>query len=61
LIRSFRQAGVEVEPRGGKGGHLRARYRGRSSVVPMHGDKDIGPSLLRDICKQLGLDAKRVL
>jgi mRNA interferase HicA len=61
LIRKLRRAGVEVEPRRGKGSHLRVRYRGRSSVVPMHGDKDIGPNLLRDICKQLGLDPKCVL
>jgi predicted RNA binding protein YcfA (HicA-like mRNA interferase family) len=60
-MRKPRRAGVEVEPRRGTGGQLRVRYRGRSSVVPMHGDKDIGPDLLRDICKQLGLDPKRVL
>ncbi|HEX2477826.1 MAG TPA: type II toxin-antitoxin system HicA family toxin [Geminicoccaceae bacterium] len=60
-MRRLRRAGVEVVPRRGKGGHVRVRYGGRSSVVPMHGDKDIGASLLRDICKQLGLDPKRVL
>jgi mRNA interferase HicA len=61
LMRKLRRAGVAIEPRRGKGGHFRVRYRGRSSVVPMHGDKDIGPDLIRDICKQLGLDPKRVL
>jgi predicted RNA binding protein YcfA (HicA-like mRNA interferase family) len=54
------RAGVEVMPRRGKRGHVRVRYGGRSSVVPMHSDEDIGANLLRDICKQLGLDPKRV-
>jgi predicted RNA binding protein YcfA (HicA-like mRNA interferase family) len=48
-------------PRRGKRGHVRVRYGGRSSVVPMHSDEDIGANLLRDICTQLGLDPKRVL
>jgi predicted RNA binding protein YcfA (HicA-like mRNA interferase family) len=61
LVRKLRRLGVQVEPRRGKGGHIRVRYCGRSSVVPMHGDKDIGPNLVHAICKQLGLDPKSVL
>jgi mRNA interferase HicA len=61
LVRKLRRLGVEVEPRRGKGGHVRVRYRGRLSVVPMHGDKDIGPNLVQAICKQLGLDPTSVL
>jgi len=61
LIRKLRRAGVDIEPRRGKGAHLRLRYRGRTSVMPMHGDKDIGPNLVHTICKQLGLDPKSVL
>lgn len=60
-MRKLRRLGVEIEPRRGKGGHVRVRYEGRASVVPMHGDKDIGPNLVHEICKQLGLDPKRVL
>jgi predicted RNA binding protein YcfA (HicA-like mRNA interferase family) len=61
LVRKLRRLGVEIEPRRGKGGHVRVRYEGRASVVLMHGDKDIGPNLVHEICKQLGLDPKRVL
>lgn len=61
LLRRLRRLGVEIEPRRGKGGHVRVRYRGRSSVVPMHGDKDIGPNLVHAICKQLDLDPKSIL
>jgi mRNA interferase HicA len=61
LVRKLRRLGVEVEPRRGKGGHVRGCYRGRLSVVPMHGDKDIGPNLVQAICKQLGLDPTSVL
>ena len=45
----------------GKGGHVVARYRGRQTTVPSHGDRDIGPDFIREICKQLSLDPRRVL
>lgn len=61
LIRKLRRAGVEVEPRRGKGGHLSVSFHGRSSVVPMHGDTDLAPHFVRKLCKQLGLDPKRIL
>lgn len=61
LVRRLRQAGVEVIRSRGKGGHLVLRYRGRQSTVPMHGARDIGPDFIRDLCKQLGLDAKLIL
>jgi antitoxin HicB len=33
-----------------------AHYRGRQTTVPVHGDRDIGPEFVRELCKQLGLD-----
>jgi mRNA interferase HicA len=61
LIRRLRAAGVEIVERRGKGGHVPARYQGRQATVPIHGGRDIGPDFIRDVCKQLGLDPKRVL
>jgi predicted RNA binding protein YcfA (HicA-like mRNA interferase family) len=37
------------------------RYRGQQTTVPMHGARDIGPDFIRNLCKQLGLDPKRIL
>ena len=60
LIRRLRAAGVEIVERRRKGGHVLARYRGSQATVPVHGGRDIGPDFIRDLCKQLGLDPKRV-
>jgi mRNA interferase HicA len=59
-VRKLRQAGVEIEPRRGGTGHWQARYRGRSTSIRLHGDTDLGPHFIRRICKQLGLDPKKV-
>jgi mRNA interferase HicA len=61
LIRRLRAAGVEIIESRGKGGHIVARYRGRQTTVPTHGSRDLGPDFVREICKQLGLDPRRVL
>jgi predicted RNA binding protein YcfA (HicA-like mRNA interferase family) len=61
LIRRLKSAGVEIIKSRGKGGHVVARYRGRQTTVPIHGDRDLGPDFIREICKQLGLDSRRVL
>ncbi len=61
LLRRLRQAGCDIDPRGGKGGHYKVRYQGRSTVVPVHGAADLGPDFIRRICKQLGLDPDKVL
>ncbi len=61
LIRRLKAAGVEVSDSRGKGGHVIVRYRNRQTTVPVHGRCDIGPDFIRDLCKQLGLDPKRVL
>jgi predicted RNA binding protein YcfA (HicA-like mRNA interferase family) len=38
-----------------------ARYRSRQTTVPTHGNRDIGPGFIRELCKQLGLDPRLVL
>ena len=47
------ERGCIFEP--GKGGHLKVRRGDRRSVLPMHGQKDLGKGLIAAIKKQLGL------
>jgi predicted RNA binding protein YcfA (HicA-like mRNA interferase family) len=61
LVRRLRRAGVEVTGRAGGTGHLLARYQGKKAAVPMHGDRDLGPEFLKKLCKELGIDPRRVL
>jgi mRNA interferase HicA len=61
LIPRLKAAGVEIIASRGKRAHVVARYQGRQTTVPIHSDRDIGPQFIRDLCKQLGLDPKRVL
>ena len=61
FLRKLRKAGVEIIEKRGKGSHVYARYRGRRSTILMHGNRDLGPNYLKDVCKQLGLDPKEVL
>lgn len=61
LIRRLKVAGVEIIRSRGKGAHVIARYRGRQTTIPIHGDRDLGPDFIREICKQLGLDPRSVL
>jgi mRNA interferase HicA len=61
LIRRLRAARVEIIKSRGKGGHVIARYHGRQTTVLIHGSRDLGPDFVRGLCKQLGLDPKRVL
>ena len=40
----------------GKGSHMRFKHSdGRRTVVPVHGNEDLGPGLLLEILKQVGL------
>ncbi len=40
----------------GKGSHVRFAHKdGRRTVVPVHGNEDLGPGLLLEILKQAGL------
>jgi mRNA interferase HicA len=61
LIRRLKAAGVEIIKSRGKGGHVVARYRGRQTTVPIHGSRDLGPDFIREICKQLDINPRRVL
>jgi predicted RNA binding protein YcfA (HicA-like mRNA interferase family) len=61
LIRRLKAAGVENIESRGKGGHVIARYRSRQTTVPTHGNRDISPGFIRELCKQLGLDPRLVL
>jgi len=40
------------------GSHLKVFYRGRQSIIPMHGKKELPKGLVADIKKQLGLKEK---
>jgi len=43
----------------GKGSHVRFKHSdGRRTVVPVHGNEDIGPGLLTAILKQMRLTRK---
>ena len=40
----------------GKGSHVRFKHsNGRRTVVPVHGNEDLGPGLLLEIIKQIGI------
>ena len=47
------EQGCTFEP--GKGSHLKVRLGERSSVLPMHGKRELGKGLVNAIKKQLGL------
>ena len=51
--RWLEQQGCSFEP--GKGSHLKVRLGNRSTVLPMHGRKEIGKGLEQRIKKDLGL------
>lgn len=61
FVRKLRRAGVQIDTKRGKGGHVRLSHRGRSTVMPVHGDTDLAPEFLRRICKQLGIDWRKVM
>jgi mRNA interferase HicA len=39
----------------GKGSHIKVYLKGRMSVLPMHGSKELGKGLVAKIKKDLGL------
>lgn len=61
LLRRPKALGVVVDERRGKGGHVMLRYKGRQTALPTHGDTDLGPVFVKQICKQLGIDPGEVL
>ena len=61
FIHRLKKNGVEVIEGRGKGGHVLARYQGKQATIPIHGSKDIDPSFLKSICKQIGIDHNEIL
>jgi len=61
LIRKLKQLGVEFAKGRGKGGHQLAKFRGKQTTVPIHGDADVGPIFIKKLCKQLGIDPDDIL
>jgi mRNA interferase HicA len=61
FIRKLKRLGVEITKGRGKGGHYLARYKGRQTTIPVHGDIDIAIPFLKELCKQLGIDPHDVL
>jgi mRNA interferase HicA len=51
----LKQQGCQFEESRGKGGHMTIHYRGRKTIMPFHGSKEIGKGLVQAIKKQLGL------
>ncbi|MCY4222462.1 MAG: type II toxin-antitoxin system HicA family toxin [Thiotrichales bacterium] len=56
FLRKLRAQGATVDVGRGKGGHVYVRYRGRKSIVKMHGSKDLDNRYIRLVCSQLGID-----
>ena len=61
LIRNLKKIGVEFVKGRGKGGHHLARYKGKQTTIPVHGDSDLGPNFIKMICKQLGINPDKIL
>jgi len=55
FIKKLRQAGVNIIEGRGKGGHVLAKYNGKQTTIPIHGDADVGNIFLKKRCKQLGI------
>ena len=53
FIRWLKRQGATFEP--GRGSHQLLRYKGKSSVCPGHGSKEISEPLRKKIQKDLGL------
>lgn len=51
----LKKQGCSFEESRGKGGHITIEYKGKKTVMPFHGSKEIGNGLVRAIKKQLGM------
>jgi len=61
VIRKLKKIGVEFTKGRGKGGHQLARYKGKQTTIPVHGDSDLGPNFIKIMCKQLGINPDKIL
>lgn len=44
----------------GKGSHVKFQHQdGRRTIVPVHGNEDLGPGLLKEILNQLNLSREK--
>lgn len=51
----LKEHGCSFKEAKGKGGHITIHYKGRKTVMPFHGSKEIGTGLVHAIKRQLGL------
>jgi predicted RNA binding protein YcfA (HicA-like mRNA interferase family) len=56
FIQKLRGIGVKIITGRGKGGHVLAKYKGKKTTIPIHGNTDMGNIFLKKICKQLGIE-----
>lgn len=61
LVRRLRKLGVEIDPSRGKGAHSLATYQGKRATIMTHGDRDLSPTYIKMVCKQLNIDPKEIL
>lgn len=47
--------GCSFDETAGKGGHIKVLLNGKSTILPMHGQKELKTGLVEGIKKQLGL------
>ena len=60
FLKLLRAAQAQIIRSRGKGGHYVVRLNGGQTVVPMHGDTDLDPIFLDNICKQLNIQLKEI-
>lgn len=60
FLKRLKRNGAKVQLNRGKGGHVLVEYQNRQTTVPVHGDKDLSPEFLKQICKQIGLDHRTI-
>jgi len=54
-------AKLDFEKVYGKGSHIRFKHSdGRRTVIPVHGNEDLGPGLLTAILKQINLNREEL-
>lgn len=60
LIKRLKRNGVRITKGRGKGGHVWAEFQNKATI-PIHGDKDLDPCFIKTICKQPGIDHRKIL
>lgn len=61
IMRRLERAGFRFKYAKGSHHYFHNQFTGRLTSVPVHGGKDIGRGLLRDILKQAGISPKDFL